>query len=341
MLTINSSTPYIESAYTETLLLSGKMANLFLIIIFAVFLCMEHFYPRERLSVKKVFENYGTNLSLFVFNSIVLSIVSASLLLPLARAYSSGWLFHFVHNRGGQFVMSFLLYDLSLYLWHRASHSNRYLWLFHRVHHSDPQVNVSTALRLHLMDVLVILLVKAFYILLFGFDVSVVLANEVLNTLFLMFHHSNLVVKGEKFLGYLIIVPSLHRVHHSRQRQEHDNNYGAVLSIWDRLFGTFAVLEPKAVGLEGGTPQDVIGLIKYGFALNAPKPKRLNVEALESMIAEAAYYKAERRNFYPGYEIRDWLEAKKEIIKQVYGEQTISGRGVNKASDFSEGQACC
>jgi Protein of unknown function (DUF2934) len=62
---------------------------------------------------------------------------------------------------------------------------------------------------------------------------------------------------------------------------------------------------------------------------------------METMIAEAAYYKAEKHNFYPGYEIGDWLEAKREIIKQVYGDRTIGNQAKNKIPDFSKDQVCC
>jgi Fatty acid hydroxylase superfamily/Protein of unknown function (DUF2934) len=203
-------------------------------------------------------------------------------------------------------------------------------------------LNVSTAFRLHLLDVLVITLVKAAYIVLFGFDMVVVLTNEIINTLFLMFHHSNLAFKGERFLGYLIIVPYLHRVHHSTQRHEHDSNYGAVLSLWDRLFGTLLELDPKEMGIKGEVPQDFIGLIKFGFSVNSPVPQqRLSLDVLETMIAEAAYYKAEKRNFSPGEDIRDWLEAKREIIRQVYGDKAIGNLAKNRIPNFSKGQVCC
>jgi hypothetical protein len=148
-----------------------------------------------------------------------------------------------------------------------------------------------------------------------------VLINEAIITFFVMLHHTNISFKGEHLLGRMLIVPYLHRAHHSIQRSEHDQNYGAVLSLWDRLFGTLAELEPTKIGIKEDSPQTFIKLVKFGFTLvNTPTDLCINLDA---MIAEAAYYKAEKRNFYPGHEIRDWLEAKNEIFRQIHGDNPL------------------
>jgi hypothetical protein len=150
-----------------------------------------------------------------------------------------------------------------------------------------------------------------------------VLTSEAIMTLFIMVHHTNISFMGEKLLGYVIIVPALHRTHHSTQRIEHDSNYGAVLSLWDRLFGTLKELKPAEIGIKGHSPQDLINLIKFGFGFILPPPPSVQPINLDAMIAEAAYYKAEKRGFYPGNDIRDWLEAKREIIALVYGGKSV------------------
>jgi len=210
-----------------------------------------------------------------------------------------------------------------LYCWHRLSHRFDGLWMFHKVHHNDPYLNVSTAFRLHIVELLIITALKSAYIILLGVDATMVLTNETLLTLFIMFHHTNISFRGEKRLGQVIIAPYLHRAHHSTERNEHDTNYGAVFSIWDRLFGTLAELEPLEIGIKNSSPQTVLGLVKFGFTPENPVPVyELDVN-LKSMIAEAAYYKAEKREFKPGNELRDWLEAKREIIRMVYGDKYI------------------
>jgi hypothetical protein len=140
-----------------------------------------------------------------------------------------------------------------------------------------------------------------------------------------MFHHTNTAFAGEKYLAQVVIVPYLHRAHHSTERSEHDNNYGAVFSIWDRLFGTFIEREPKEIGIKNNSPQTVSGLVKLGFTpVNpAPAPVYQMSADINAMIAEAAYYKAEKRAFTPGNELPDWLEAKREILRMVYGDKSI------------------
>jgi sterol desaturase/sphingolipid hydroxylase (fatty acid hydroxylase superfamily) len=331
MLSNSQPTTLFGQDFNVLSLLSVKTTSFFLVAFFILFAFLERHYPKEKLPIHKLRASYKNNVCLFLLNSITLSLFSVSTLLNLAEQYSDKWLFNYLSNPIWQLVLSFLLYDFSLYAWHWASHHFDALWLFHRVHHSDPNLNVTTAFRLHLLDVLVLNLVKVLYIVVFGFDITIVLTNEIINTLFLMFHHTNLSFRGEKFLGYLIIVPCLHRVHHSTERHEQDSNYGAVLSIWDRLFGTLVELEPKAIGINGRAPLDVIGLLKFGFGLKSPKPKQcVNAAALEAMIAEAAYYKAEKRNFSPGHEIHDWLEAKMEIIRQVRDNKTFNVRANTK-----------
>ena len=240
----------------------------------------------------------------------------------LAEHYSGPGLLSYFSNPIWHAFLSFLLLDLLLYGWHKASHSFDVLWMFHKVHHNDSCLNVSTAFRIHILELFIITALKAAYIVTLGLDRATVLINETIITFFVMFHHTNISFKGEHLLGRVLIVPCLHRAHHSMERNEHDRNYGAVLSLWDRLFGTLAELEPAKIGIKGDSPQTFIKLLKLGFTMvNTPTESPTNLEA---MIAEAAYYKAEKRNFYPGHEIRDWLEAKKEIFRQVYGDKPLA-----------------
>lgn len=301
--------------------LSCEFAPIALLVFFCLLSSFESWKPAKKLSLKHLSLSYKTNIALFVFNSVILSVLSVSSLFVLAEKYSGSGLLRHVSNPVAQIILAFLMLDLLLYLWHKACHSFDCFWMFHRIHHNDRALNSSTAFRVHILEILITTLLKAVYIIALGVSTAITLGVEIIITFFVLFHHSNISFKGEKFLGYVIIVPSLHRVHHSPERQEHDSNYGAVLSIWDRLFGTLTELEPEKAGIKGRSPQDLINLIKFGFsvepptlvaATNPPVP-------LETMIAEAAYYKAEKRCFKPGYELYDWLEAKKEIIQLVYG----------------------
>lgn len=328
---IMSLITFVESYLTWLSSASGELATYSLLIAFAVLSALELNYPKRKLPLKQLRQSYRTNTGLFVFNSIVISLLSSTPLMMVADRYSNWGMLNFIANPAWKALLSFLLLDLMLYCWHRTSHSFDGLWMFHKVHHNDPYLNISTAFRLHIIEVLIITVLKSAYIVLFGVDKAIVLTNEALLTLFIMFHHTNVSFYGEKRLGQVIIVPYLHRAHHSTERNEHDNNYGAVFSIWDRLFGTFIEREPAKIGIKNSSPQTVLGLIKFGStpANPAPAPVYEMDLNLKAMIAEAAYYKAEKRAFKPGNEMRDWLEAKKEIIGMVYGDKSIRQQSNN------------
>jgi sterol desaturase/sphingolipid hydroxylase (fatty acid hydroxylase superfamily) len=299
--------------------LTGELVAFALLICFVGLSNLEARFPKIFHPTKQTRQSYQTNISLFVFNSVLMSVCSASTLFMIAERYSSYGLLNYVPNPGLKALLAFLAIDLLLYVWHQACHRLDSLWMFHRVHHNDPYLNVSTAFRLHFVEILATNSLKALLIIVLGIDKMLVLTIETLVTLCIMFHHTNISFKYERFLGRVMIVPFLHRVHHSTERSEHDRNYGAALSVWDRLFGTLSVVEPKRIGIKGKSPQDLINLIKFGFGLETPDHVR--PANLDAMIAEAAFYKAEKRNFYPGYDLRDWLEAKADILR-VYGNKT-------------------
>jgi len=321
---ITSLTTFLESHLTWSSIMSGELATFTLLIVFAVLLALEISYPKRKLPFKQFRQSYQTNASLFVLNNIVISLLSAAPLLMVAENYSDQGLLSYISNPAWKTLLSFLLLDLMLYVWHKASHRFDCLWMFHKVHHNDPYLNVSTAFRIHIAELLIIIALKVVYIITLGVDKTMVLTNETLLALFVMFHHANISFHGEKRLAKVIITPYLHRAHHSTERNEHDNNYGTVFSIWDRLFGTLTELEPAEIGIKNSSPQTVFGLIKFGFTSENPVPANGLKVNLKAMIAEAAYYKAEKRAFTPGNELRDWLEAKREIIRMVYGDQRIN-----------------
>lgn len=306
----------------------AEVMALTLLIVFIILSTLEFHAPREKLPTKHLRQSYKTNISLFIVNSIAMSLVSASSLLILAERYSGKGLLNTLSSPAWKAVLSFLLLDLLMFLWHKASHSFDCLWMFHKVHHNDPYLNVTTSFRIHFLELVITNFLKAMLIILLGIEEAIVFISEAVMTLFIMFHHTNISFKGEKLLGYVIIVPSLHRTHHSTQRCEHDRNYGAVLSLWDRLFGTLSELKPAEVGIKGNSPQDLVNLIKFGFTLHTPPAVQpINLDA---MIAEAAYYKAEKRGFSPGGDIRDWLEAKREILALVYGDKSVKTKSTRK-----------
>lgn len=191
-----------------------------------------------------------------------------------AQQFSGNGLLSGLEDGPAKYLLCFLLLDFTLYAWHYATHHIDMLWTVHKVHHSDKAFNVTTGLRFHMGELILEVLVRVAFIGLVGVDAEVVLVNQAIITLFVLFHHSNIRFSGEQLLSILFIVPCLHRLHHSELRAEHDSNYGAVFSIWDRLFGTLKQKEPKAIGLQGVDEQGLVDLVRYGFTPRIQFKKR-------------------------------------------------------------------
>jgi sterol desaturase/sphingolipid hydroxylase (fatty acid hydroxylase superfamily) len=291
-----------------------------ILAVFALLFAAEALCGYRKNSPKTTRQSYLTNLGTFILNDTLMSLLSVSALFQVAEHFGQWGLLQRVSDPLLKGVIAFLSFDLALYAWHRINHTFDCLWMFHKVHHSDPTMNVSTAFRLHFVEVILTAMVKAGFIVAMGVGSAVVLASEAVITLMVMLHHANIRFPGEGWLAKLVIVPYLHRTHHSTLRNEHDNNYGAVFSFWDRLFGSFTDKEPEKIGLESVPGMGVLDLVWYGLSkkwMPSAQPVVTNRQLVEKMIAEAAYYRSKERGFAPGYDYIDWLEAEKEIAARL------------------------
>jgi sterol desaturase/sphingolipid hydroxylase (fatty acid hydroxylase superfamily) len=134
-----------------------------------------------------------------------------------------------------------LIFDFWMYLWHRLNHRFPPLWRLHRVHHIDPEMDATTAVRFHPLEVALGALARAGVFVLVGIGGVQGLAYALVFHPVIIFHHSNIALpeKWDRLLRVLIVTPNMHRVHHSVERAETDSNYGSVFSFWDRLVRTF------------------------------------------------------------------------------------------------------
>ncbi|WP_084650460.1 sterol desaturase family protein [Stappia stellulata] len=156
-------------------------------------------------------------------------------------------------------LLGFVLLDFAVWAEHWASHKIPLLWRIHKMHHVDRDIDVTTALRFHPLEILISMAWKAAVVVAFGIPVVAVLVFEVVLNGAAMFNHANVKLPGwlDRGLRLLVVTPDMHRVHHSVIRRETDSNYGFNLSIWDRLFRTY-VDQPRD-GHAGMT----IGLAEY------------------------------------------------------------------------------
>jgi sterol desaturase/sphingolipid hydroxylase (fatty acid hydroxylase superfamily) len=174
-------------------------------------------------------------------------------------------------------VVGVVLLDFSVgYLSHRTLHMSSWLWRFHRIHHSDDFVDVTTTYRTHPVETVWRFVFSVVPVWLVGIPAQAVLIQRLLQSAFGIVEHSNIrLPRGvDRVLSVVLVTPNLHKMHHSRLLTETNSNYANVLTLWDRLLGTF-------------TPSERACSVQYG--LDDADPARLaSFPALLAMPFEAA-----------------------------------------------------
>lgn len=194
------------------------------------------------------FRHGARNLVVAGLNLMVISLLFAS-----AVAASAAWAarahFGLLHQIQAPFwlelPLALLLFDAWMYLWHRANHAAPFLWRFHRMHHSDSELDVTTALRFHFGEIAISSMLRLLVIPLLGLELWQVLLYETILLPVIAFHHSNVALpeRYDRMLRGMVVSPNMHRVHHSDLRCETDSNYSSIFSWWDRLGGSFRLRE--------------------------------------------------------------------------------------------------
>jgi sterol desaturase/sphingolipid hydroxylase (fatty acid hydroxylase superfamily) len=144
-------------------------------------------------------------------------------------------------------LIGFLALDLAIYAQHVAFHKVPVFWRLHRMHHADLDIDVSTGLRFHPIEIILSMLIKMGVVVLVGVPAVAVVAFEVVLNATSMLNHSNAAMPHwlDRIVRLLVVTPDMHRVHHSIKRPETDSNFGFNLPWWDRLFGTYRA-QPEA-----------------------------------------------------------------------------------------------
>ncbi|HPF57449.1 MAG TPA: sterol desaturase family protein [Candidatus Competibacteraceae bacterium] len=213
---------------------------------FAVLLAMmlwEWRWPRRPLVLSRI-RRWPANLGIIMVDSIVLRLVFPVLATGAAGlAAVNGWgLFHVLNTPFWlAFIASLLLLDLVIYTQHVVFHKVPALWRLHRMHHTDLDFDVTTALRFHPLEIVLSMLVKLAVVVLLGAPPVAVMLFEVILNATAMFNHGNVELpkRWDQALRWMLVTPDMHRVHHSVRAEETDSNFGFNLPWWDRLFGTY------------------------------------------------------------------------------------------------------
>lgn len=216
----------------------GAIVGLAVVVCFAA----EHWRPL-RARVRPLGERLGTNVPMVAIAVLTLRLAMIPAALAVAAAAEPAglgllrWLPLPATVAG---VAGFLLLDWSLYAWHRLNHRVPWLWRFHLVHHTDLDLDVSTAFRFHAGELLLSVGWRTLAILAIGASPALLLIYEVATQSATAFHHSNwrLPRRLERALGEVLVTPSMHGIHHSVVEGETNSNWSVVFAWWDRLHRT-------------------------------------------------------------------------------------------------------
>jgi sterol desaturase/sphingolipid hydroxylase (fatty acid hydroxylase superfamily) len=229
--------------------------------LFALLAAIETLAPRRR-RVEPRGTRWVTNWAIVIIDTLTLR--ALALALPLLAvgaavdAQAQGW---GVMNALDlplwlAVLLTVLIFDFAIWAQHLITHKVPFLWRFHRVHHADRDIDVTTAIRFHPVEIALSMLLKIGLVYLLGAPALGIILFEIILNGTAMFNHANIRLPqwADAVLRRVIVTPDMHRVHHSVDRAEHDSNYGFALSIWDQVFGTY-IPQPK-----GGHEDMTIGL---------------------------------------------------------------------------------
>jgi sterol desaturase/sphingolipid hydroxylase (fatty acid hydroxylase superfamily) len=217
----------------------------------------------------------GRNLAVALFNTAVVGLLFGAVTVAVADWTGRnrlGLLNAFDLAGPLRFVLALVLLDGWMYAWHRANHSFPVLWRFHRTHHSDSHMDVTTATRFHVGEHVGSSVLRLGLIPVLGFEVWNLIVYDTLVLSVILFHHADISLgRWDRWLRLVVVTPDMHKVHHSDRRPETDSNYATVLSVWDRLAGSYRVRDPRGIvfGLrEFADPawQTVWGMLKTPLA---------------------------------------------------------------------------
>ncbi len=245
---------------------------------FAALLLIEGAIPYARSEQKKSFRVLF-HLSISMANSIILYLILTRPILSalaltesrnmgLARSLGlSGW---------GEIAATVMIFDFWVYWMHRVNHRVPFLWRFHKAHHSDMEIDVTTSARFHPGELIISNGVKCLVILAWGPSLAGLVAFDILLTAFSQFHHSNLDIPRPLLdpLERIIVTPRMHRCHHALHKNCFNTNFATILSVWDRIGRSYHLAgdrrEMERIGLSN--PRGPVTMQLVPFLLTPVKP---------------------------------------------------------------------
>ncbi len=237
----------------------GQIRNLAAVAVLLGLLVWETTQPffeqfaRGRVGWRQRGLHGATNLGLGMLNALVVSVIFVG-----AWAATTAWtartgfgLLNFLPlPEIARWLLAIFLLDMWTYFWHWINHAVPLLWRFHRLHHSDRQMDVTTATRFHTIEIAASSIFRLPVLALLGCRIEELAVYEALLFACVQFHHANIALpdRVDRLLQLAIVTPFMHKVHHSVRTSEANSNYGSLFTWWDRIFRTMRrVPDPRAI----------------------------------------------------------------------------------------------
>ena len=244
----------------------------------AFFWFLEGFFPLAQFQYKKW--RHALPNFFFTITTIIINFALAFLLLN-----TSDWtvtnefgMLHWIPNLPlwAEVILGVLLLDfVGAYLPHYVEHKVKPLWMIHLVHHSDPNVDTTTANRHHPLESLVRFVFTLLGVFLVGTSIGIIMLYQALSVVSTQFNHANIKLpkKIDRWISYLLVSPDMHKIHHHYRLPYTDTNYGNIFSIWDRILGTFSYLDREKIIYGVDVFPDAVKNTQIGSLLKQPFDK--------------------------------------------------------------------
>ncbi|WP_186646216.1 sterol desaturase family protein [Fluviispira vulneris] len=224
-----------------------------IIVFFSMMIFLERKYPLRKSILSK-----KRRVIVNIMFAIISYIISRSFAYPFIYIFRGTYgIDHFGLLRLVEFsellkfLCSFLILDYSQYVWHRINHIFPFFWRFHKVHHSDPEMDASTAFRFHFAEQFFAQFFRFFVVIFFAIQIEYALLYDFISLIVIIFHHSNYNFKYDQQFSKIIVTPRIHSIHHSREFAELNSNFSMIFTFWDRIHKTFKS-QPDLLGAKIG-----------------------------------------------------------------------------------------
>lgn len=210
-----------------------KLSTLFLIVLFLIEIVINQKEKKDLYKRKDTFQN------ILIGGGLVLAMFLSRMFVIPCYYLTYSFRICTIDNTWVTWIAAFVITDLCYYVYHRSCHSINWFWVAHSVHHSSQEFNISLSFRISWLVHISGEFLFWVWLPIIGFDPLVILICFQLCSLYQSWLHTELIKKLHPLFEWIFNTPSHHRVHHSSEVKYLDKNHGAVLIIWDRIFGTY------------------------------------------------------------------------------------------------------